>query len=655
MMRSVLPALLGVIFLMFSQSPAAKAQDLGDLQSLLQDNSELVADASRRTVGEVLEILIASDLPEVPEFLSRWQARDVFQRISDGLFVYVEDEDADPLVLLDITTSEVLGTAGSRDVNHLRPNRGVQTVIGSALVQFQLASDDPAQRMIALEGIEDDPDEDHLPLIRALLEGETDPQVRRFADVLLPKLIIAFSGDDAERVAAIESLAGNVSLAARSALNPLLATSTEVATDLPDDENIARVLELGRDISTTEAYDMLVDAELAPPLVSASERLASLEANIIDGQVGGIATRELGTEETRAVAYAALVAEGLAPPAPSEGEIAAALSAHIFFETYRESSVAVTDAAALTLEGIERRVGIYEFFDLSLDGLSLASIYFLAAIGLAITFGVMGVINMAHGEFIMIGAYTGYVVQSVVPDYTLSIAIAIPLAFVVTFAGGVAMERLVIRWLYHRPLETLLATFGISIALQQIVRQIFGTQARPLTSPEWLAGSVTINDVVSISSIRIAIFLLGVIFFVLLWLILNRTRLGLEVRAVTQNPSMASAMGINPDRINMMTFGLGSGIAGIAGVAIGLFAQVVPDLGSNYIVQSFMTVVVGGVGNIFGTLAGAAMIGFFQKGVEWLNPSNTLAAQTYMILFVILFIQFRPRGIIALKGRAAGD
>ena len=655
MMRSVFPALLGAIFLIFSNGFAAKAQDPSDLQSLLQANSELVADASRRTVGEVLDILVASGNPDVPSFLSKWQAREVFQRISDGLFVYVEDEDADPLVLLDISTGEVLGTAGSREVDHLRPNRGVQTVIGSALVQFQLASDDPAQRLIALEGIADDPDEDHLPLIRDLYEVEQDPQVRALAEVLLPKLIIAFADDDAERVAAIESLAGNVSLAARSALNPLLATRSSVAVELPEGENIARILDVGRDISREDGYAMLVDEGLAPALVSAADRLASLEANIVDGRVGGIPTEQLGTEERRADAYAALVEQGLAPPAPSEAEITDALGAHVFFDVYREASVAVTDAARDTLDGIETRVGIYEFFDLSLDGLSLASIYFLAAIGLAITFGVMGVINMAHGEFIMIGAYTGYVVQTFVPDYTLSIAIAIPLAFVVTFAGGVAMERLVIRWLYHRPLETLLATFGISIALQQIVRQIFGTQARPLTSPEWLAGSVTINDVVSISSIRIAIFLLGVIFFVLLWLILNRTRLGLEVRAVTQNPSMASAMGINPDRINMMTFGLGSGIAGIAGVAIGLFAQVVPDLGSNYIVQSFMTVVVGGVGNIFGTLAGAAMIGFFQKGVEWLNPSNTLAAQTYMILFVILFIQFRPRGIIALKGRAAGD
>ena len=253
----------------------------------------------------------------------------------------------------------------------------------------------------------------------------------------------------------------------------------------------------------------------------------------------------------------------------------------------------MTGAAERALRGIAYAVGINQTIDLVLDGLSLASIYFLAAIGLAITFGVMRVINMAHGEFIMMGAYTGYVVQQIIPNYTLSIIVALPLAFAVTFAAGVAMERLVIRWLYNRPLETLLATFGISIALQQIAKNIFGTQARPLTSPEWLDGALVINDVVSISYIRIAIFVLALIFLGLLLFILNRTRLGVEVRAVTQNPRMAASMGINPDRINMLTFGLGSGIAGIAGVAIGLFAKVTSELGSDYIVQSFMTVVVG--------------------------------------------------------------
>jgi urea transport system permease protein len=657
MIRHLLAALVGLC-LVLAPAPPALAQDaeIGDLQAVLQSRADLVADASRRTVQEVLDLLIASDLPGVPGFLALWQAREVYRRESDGLFVYVEDPEADPLTLVDIDSGAPLGTATSREVAQLRPNRGVQTVIASALVQFQLTSDDPADRLAALAAIESAPDDSHLPILRDLVATETDANVLAVAEVLLPRLVIAFARDDADRVAAIESLAGNVSIAARAALNPLLVTTTQVASVLPEGANIARVLDPGSAaLPRQAAYEMLVDAALAPPLIPRTQIRDTLAANVMDGRVGGLPVAQLNTEAARDRAYATLVSEGVAAPAPTEADIDASLAAHVFFEVYREPSTAVTDAARATLDGIQTRVGLFRVLDLSLDGLSLASIYFLAAIGLAITFGVMGVINMAHGEFIMIGAYTGYVVQTLVPDYTLSIAIAIPLAFAVTFAGGVAMERLVIRWLYHRPLETLLATFGISIALQQIVRQIFGTQARPLTPPDWLAGSVAINDVVSISSIRIAIFLLGVVFFVVLWLTLNRTRLGLEVRAVTQNPKMAASMGINPDRINMLTFGLGSGIAGIAGVAIGLFAQVVPDLGANYIVQSFMTVVVGGVGNIFGTLIGAGMIGGLQKFIEWLNPANTLAAQTYMILFVILFIQVRPRGIIALRGRAAGD
>ena len=267
----------------------------------------------------------------------------------------------------------------------------------------------------------------------------------------------------------------------------------------------------------------------------------------------------------------------------------------------------------------------------------------------------MRVINMAHGEFIMMGAYTGYVVQSYITNHTLSLIIAFPLAFIITFIAGVIMERLVIKHLYKNPLDTLLATFGISIALQQLAKNIFGTQARPLTSPYWLDGSLIINDDLSISYIRIAIFVLGVLFFLILLFVMKKTRFGLETRSVTQNPVMASNMGVNTEKINMLTFGFGSGIAGVAGVAIGLFSKVTSELGSEYIVQSFMTVVVGGVGSIWGTLAGASLIGFLQKFIEWFNPSNTLAAQTYMIIFIILFIQFRPRGLIALKGRAAND
>ncbi|MEM1364871.1 MAG: urea ABC transporter permease subunit UrtB, partial [Pseudomonadota bacterium] len=510
-------------------------------------------------------------------------------------------------------------------------------------------------RRSAIVSIERDPEASQLQPLRASIDGEEDVTLKARKVRLERLMTIRFGETDAERVDAMASFDGDTGIDVRAALNPILATRTEVAAELPEDINVARRLSPGRDLSINQAYQLLVSAGLAPPSVSDDQRDQVLIAQAVDGQVAGVPLATLDNDIARDNAYRTLAAEGLVEPLIAADQQAASIEKHVFYDRYVEPSTAVTDAAQTTLLSINRSVGVQQTADLALDALSLASIYFLAAIGLAITFGVMGVINMAHGEFIMMGAYTGYVVQLFVPDYTVSIIVALPLAFAVTFAAGVAMERLVIRHLMHRPLETLLATFGISIALQQLAKNIFGTQARPLTAPGWLDGSLVFNDIISISYIRIAIFVLAVIFFFVLLFILNRTRLGLEVRAVTQNPRMASSMGINPDRINMLTFGLGSGIAGIAGVAIGLFAQVTSELGTNYIVQSFMTVVVGGVGNIFGTLAGAGMIGSLQKVIEFFNPSNTLAAQTYMIIFIIIFIQFRPKGIIALRGRAAGD
>jgi urea transport system permease protein len=484
-------------------------------------------------------------------------------------------------------------------------------------------------------------------------EPNADLKARK---VRLERLMtIRYGASDEARIEAIAGFRGDTAIDIRAAINPILETRRLVLPTLPDSTNIAKVLKIGADISEDEAYQLLVDAELAPELISNSPRDAVLVEHVKEGTVAGVQLSSLDNDQARDEAYRLLVDEGLAQPFVTEQERSALINQHVFFDQYVETSQAITAEAETVLKSIDRSLALQRTADLALDALSLASIYFLAAIGLAITFGVMGVINMAHGEFIMIGAYTGYVAQLFISDYTLSILVALPLAFAVTFLAGVAMERLVIRHLMHRPLETLLATFGISIALQQLAKNVFGTQARPLTSPGWLDGSLVFNDIISISYIRVAIFILAVVFFFILLFILNRTRLGLEVRAVTQNPRMASSMGINPDRINMLTFGLGSGIAGIAGVAIGLFAQVTSELGANYIVQSFMTVVVGGVGNIFGTLAGAGMIGSLQKVIEFFNPSNTLAAQTYMIIFIIIFIQFRPKGIIALKGRAAGD
>jgi urea transport system permease protein len=630
-------------------APLASAQSL---QDLLQQNAEEIADPSRRTVGDVLDVLVDSGLPEVTGFLERWQGREVWQRTSDGLFFYATETDTG-YDLFDIATGDPAGTAGDGEMKALIPNAGVRGVIGTALIEFQLSDPDIARRTAAVEAIMRDPSEEMLAPLRAAIEGETDADLKIRKERVERLLTASFDTDPEARIAAIRALGTDISVESRAVLNRMVTTQVAVGAAVPEDENIREMLEPGSAALPREAaYTMLVDEGLAPARVTAAEVRAALEAAVMDGTIADASG--LGDIAGREAAYAEIAEARSLPPLVTEAEVDAALAAHVFWMAYVEQDPSITTAAEAALTGAQVRVGAWQFADITLDALSLASIYFLAAIGLAITFGVMGVINMAHGEFIMMGAYTAYVVQLFVPDYTLSLLIALPLAFAVTFGAGVAMERLVIRWLYHRPLETLLATFGISIALQQLAKNIFGTQARPLTAPGWLDGAWQYNDVLGISYIRIAIFVLALIFLVLLLFILKRTRLGLEVRAVTQNPGMAASMGINPDRINMLTFGLGSGIAGIAGVAIGLYAQVTSEMGANYIVQSFMTVVVGGVGNVWGTLAGATLIGFLQKGIEWFNPSNTLAAQTYMILFIIIFIQFRPRGIVALKGRAAG-
>jgi len=625
-----------------------------DLQPILQENAKSIERPSRKTVGSIIDTLFASGAEGVPAFLSHWRNKEIWLRREDGLFFVGPNTHGD-IELKNIDTGASEGTYSSRDLKQVKPNSGVRSVIGAALVRFQLSDPDPDVRASAIETLERRSNDSQLEPLRASIEMETLPELKARKTRLEGLLTIAYGATSKERVEAINRFKGDTNIDVRAALNPLLVTRTEVAKNLPKDVNIARKHVVGRDITADEAYKMLAAKGMAPPTIEKKDRDAALVAQAVEGKVEGIALSSLNSEERRIQAYQKLADAGKAPFFITDQEKEDLLRSHVFYDVYIEQDAQVTEAAQETLKSIRNKVGVNQFIDLVLDAMSLGSIYFLAAIGLAITFGVMRVINMAHGEFIMMGAYTGYVVQSFITNYTLSIIVALPLAFLVTFAAGVLMERLVIRHLMHRPLETLLATFGISIALQQLAKNIFGTQAVPLTAPSWLDGSMVINDIVSISYIRIAIFVLALVFLVLLLFVLNRTRLGLEVRAVTQNPSMASSMGINPDKINMLTFGLGSGIAGIAGVAIGLFAQVTSELGSNYIVQSFMTVVVGGVGSIWGTLAGAAMIGSLQKVIEWFNPSNTLAAQTYMIIFVIIFIQFRPRGIIALKGRAAGD
>ena len=619
------------------------------LQSILQTHATEIGKPSRKTVGETIDAIAASGLPQVTEFLEQWSKKNIWQRSDGSFFVATAAEDS--LTLIDVDTQAK--TIGSKsDFKQLKPNGGVRRLISTALVQFQLLDPDLTRRETAVAAIARRPEAAQLMPLIGSIDGERDAALKARKIQLANFLSARFAKEPQDRIAAINSLSTDTSVEARAVLNQILTKSIGVASVAPQG-NIAAIIDPM--VSPDSSYEALVDAKLAPPKQTVSDIRKALEANIIEGRIAGFPLAQMDGQLTREAAYSALATQGSVPALITQEVRDAVLLRHVFYELYEEPNAQITAVAEVARNSADNRVATAQFADLALDALSLASIFFLAAIGLAITFGVMGVINMAHGEFIMMGAYTGYVVQQFIPNYTVSIFVALPLAFAVTFVAGVVIERLVISRLYHRPLETLLATFGVSIALQQLAKNIFGTQARPLTSPDWLAGAWVVNDIIQISFIRIAIFILALLFLCLIIYILKRTRLGLEVRAVTQNSGMASSMGINPDRINMLTFGLGSGIAGIAGVAIGLYAKVTSEMGSDYIVQSFMTVVVGGVGNVWGTLAGAAMIGFGQKWIEWLNPSNTLAAQTYMILFVILFIQFRPKGIVALKGRAAGD
>ena len=312
---------------------------------------------------------------------------------------------------------------------------------------------------------------------------------------------------------------------------------------------------------------------------------------------------------------------------------------------------AVKSAAESALASIHTRLAMWRVAQNLWYGLSASSVLLLAAIGLAITFGVMGVINMAHGEMVMLGAYATYVVQSVLPPWlqNWSLAFAIPLAFVVAGVVGVAIERLVIRYLYTRPLETLLATWGVSLILQQGVRSLFGANNRLVTNPPFMSGALHVGGL-EITTNRLWIIVLAALVFAGLQLVLRATPFGLQMRAVTQNRRMAAAMGISTARIDMLAFGLGSGVAGIAGVALSQIDNVSPNLGQGYIIDSFMVVVFGGVGNLWGTAFGALMIGLANKLLEPLI--GAVQGQIVLLIVIILFIQRRPRGLFALRGRA---
>ena len=320
-----------------------------------------------------------------------------------------------------------------------------------------------------------------------------------------------------------------------------------------------------------------------------------------------------------------------------------------------DADPALRKAARAALDDIESQLAFWSFVANLFQGISLGSVLLLAAVGLAITFGVMGVINMAHGELVMLGAYTTFVIQELFRAYApgafdWSVPVAIPAAFLVAGAFGVAIERGVIRYLYGRPLETLLATWGLSLILQQLVRSIFGPTNREVGAPSWMSGAIEATGGLVLTYNRIWIILFSLAVILLLGIALRKTPFGLQMRAVTQNRRMAGSMGIRTGRVDALTFGLGSGIAGMAGVALSQIDNVSPNLGQSYLIDSFLVVVFGGVGNLWGTLVGAFSLGLVNKFLE--PVAGAVLGKILVLIAIILFIQRRPRGLFALKGRA---
>ncbi|MER9027918.1 urea ABC transporter permease subunit UrtB [Mesorhizobium sp. M0674] len=315
---------------------------------------------------------------------------------------------------------------------------------------------------------------------------------------------------------------------------------------------------------------------------------------------------------------------------------------------------AVKDAATAAIASINSSLALWDAGQNIWYGISLGSVLLLAAIGLAITFGVMGVINMAHGEMVMLGAYTTFVVQQVIRTsfpglFDWSLVIALPLAFLVAASVGLITERGVIRFLYGRPLETLLATWGVSLVLQQAVRSIFGPTNQEVGNPSWMSGSFDVGQL-AVTWNRLWILVFALTVFGVLLFVMKRTPWGLQMRAVTANRRMAASMGIRTPWVDALTFALGSGIAGIAGVALSQIDNVSPNLGRGYIIDSFMVVVFGGVGNLWGTLVGAFSLGIVNKVLE--PYAGAVLGKIVVLVLIILFIQKRPRGLFALKGRA---
>ncbi len=496
---------------------------------------------------------------------------------------------------------------------------------------LHIASGDVDERAQALAEVVAAADPALGPFIRALLDDEVKIANGRALVIRDGRAIDAATLAEVALPSSAEDVVNNnrmrrileSSFAALQLLSddPAQRVKAITALEADVDERLAPVIEKALAKETDSALALKLTQMLGRANISSADRVKRLDA------ARGLAQSALPT--TRALLIESLANE-------PDAEVKAALAA--------------------SLRSVDSRLAWGERLGVIFTGMSLGSILLLAALGLAITYGLMGVINMAHGELIMVGAYATYVVQGLFRSHAPGafdayILVALPVSFLAAALVGIAMERTVIRWLYGRPLETLLATWGISLILMQAVRSLFGAQNVQVENPSWLSGGVTMLGNLTLPYNRIALLVFVALVLIAVVLLIERTRLGLFVRGVTQNRRMASCVGVNTARVDTYAFGLGAGLAGLAGCALSQVGNVGPDLGQSYIVDSFMVVVVGGVGQLAGTVVAALVLGVINKLLE--GVAGAVLAKIIVLVMIVAFIQKRPQGLFALKGRSA--
>ena len=501
-----------------------------------------------------------------------------------------------------------------------------------------LAGRDKALRLDAIERIANSGSEASETLLQVILDGELyrwKSENRFVRGEKAGRKFDLYALEDGAALATVgrrEAKKVSINNTLRGAVKSALATLDLVASDR--DKRLAGVrAQFGTHAVPVERIDSLLDTEEDPAVRDALSNLRAMTLVSDEAATGDALTEAIG---------ALGASNEPAALTPLKNRLA---------RTEDEAEQATLARAIKAFESRQTRYAIVKqvFF-----GLSLGSILVLAAIGLAITFGVMGVINMAHGELIMLGAYTTWAMQQLLPGQPgAALLLAIPMGFVVSASVGMAMERLAISKLYGRPLETLLLTFGFSLILQQAVRTFISARNVAVSNPSWMSGSLELHPMLSLTLNRVVILFFCLMVFAVLWWVMQRTRFGLQLRAVTQHREMARCVGVRSRRIDTLTFGLGAGLAGLAGVALSQLGNVGPNLGQAWIVDSFLVVVFGGVGNLWGTLIGGLGIGVVTKLIEpW---SGAVLAKIVLLVAVILFIQRRPRGLFPPSGRSAGD